>query len=158
MGRRGPAPTPTKLKLLRGETRPSRINRAEPQPVERLPSAPADLDGRAADVWNRVIGELGHTGVIRNADSDALRCYVEAVARYEEASGLLGRTGPLIKGRDGNLVRNPLHQIVRDNANLVRIYARELGLTPAARVGLSAPAEKQQTSALARLRAKRAAG
>ena len=26
MGRRGPAPTPTKVKLPRGETRPSRLN------------------------------------------------------------------------------------------------------------------------------------
>ena len=38
--------------------------------------------------------------------------------------------------RGGELVKNPLHQIVRDNALLVRALARELGLTPAARVGL----------------------
>ena len=29
MGRRGPAPTPTKIKILRGETRPSRVNYRE---------------------------------------------------------------------------------------------------------------------------------
>jgi hypothetical protein len=30
MGRRGPAPTPTGMKLRQGETRPSRVNRMEP--------------------------------------------------------------------------------------------------------------------------------
>ena len=35
MGRRGPAPTPTKVKRLRGETRPSRLNLHEPSPVAR---------------------------------------------------------------------------------------------------------------------------
>ena len=53
MGRRGPAPTPTKLKLLRGETRPSRINRAEPKPggVPRMPERhePGLEDGLAPD-------------------------------------------------------------------------------------------------------------
>jgi phage terminase small subunit len=34
-------------------------------------------------------------------------------------------------------VKNPLHQIVRDNAILLRAFARELGLTPSARTGLT---------------------
>jgi phage terminase small subunit len=41
-----------------------------------------------------------------------------------------------VKGRDGNLVRNPLHQIVRDNAMLIRSFGRELGFLPSAREGL----------------------
>jgi phage terminase small subunit len=39
--------------------------------------------------------------------------------------------------RSGELVKNPLHQIVRDNAILQRAFARELGLTPSARTGLA---------------------
>ncbi len=34
------------------------------------------------------------------------------------------------------MVRNPLHQIVRDHRDAVRLFARELGLSPAARAGL----------------------
>jgi P27 family predicted phage terminase small subunit len=97
---------------------------------------PPDLDHRSRAVWGRVLRDFGKTGVIRSLDEDALRCYCEAVSRYETAAALLLSSGPLIRGRGGELVRNPLHQIVRDNANLIRIYARELGLTPAARVGL----------------------
>ena len=34
-------------------------------------------------------------------------------------------------------MKNPLHQIVRDDAELMRSLARELGLTPSARTGLT---------------------
>ena len=139
MGRRGPAPTPTALKVLRGETRPSRLNRDEPMPAETLPLVPDDLSPAARPVWRRVLREFGQTGVIRGADGDVLRIYCETVARYERASQLLDQSGPLVRGaRSGELVKNPLHQIVRDNAVLIRALAGELGLTPAARVGLHA--------------------
>lgn len=158
MGRRGPAPMPTKLKLLHGERRPSRLNRTEPQPAPLMPEAPEDIDARARAIWDRVMVDFGAAEVIRRADQDALRCYCEAVSRYEEAARLLKRSGPLVRGtRRSELVRNPLHQIVRDNANLVRIYARELGLTPAARVGLHTDESQKPTSSLERLRERRVA-
>ncbi len=139
MGRRGPAPAPTKVKMLRGETRPSRINRDEPRPVGELVPIPTDIASEAQAVWRRVLKAFGHTGVIRGADGDVMRIYCETVARYERASRLLDQTGPLVRGaRSGELVKNPLHQIVRDNAVLIRSLAGELGLTPAARVGLHA--------------------
>ena len=33
-------------------------------------------------------------------------------------------------------MKNPLHQVARDNADEIRQFARELGLSPSARVGL----------------------
>ena len=135
MGRRGPAPTPTKVKRLRGETRPSRLNNAEPIPSADLPKMPPDMDADAKAVWRRVIRDMRHTGVIRSADADVLRCYCEAVSRYAQAARLYAQSGPITR-RDGNLVKNPLHQVARDNADEVRQFARELGLSPSARVGL----------------------
>ena len=137
----GRPPTPTRLKVLRGETRPSRLNRAEPAPRAGLPLAPDDLGPAAAEVWRHVLAEMGATGVITGADADVLRLYCEAVARYRQAAALLDQTGPLLQARGhgaraGELVKNPLSQIVRDNAVLVRAFARELGLTPAARASL----------------------
>lgn len=155
MGRRGPAKTPTTLRVLRGETRPSQINRDEPEPTDADPEVPDDLDPRALAVWNRVVNDFGHTGVIRRLDSDALRCYCEAVSRYEEAARLLRQSGPIIKGaRHGDVVRNPLHQIVRDNADLMRMYARELGLTPSARAGLNIAPKAAPESAIDKYLAK----
>ena len=161
MTRRGPAPTPTALKILRGETRPSRVNRDEPRPVGELVPIPEDISPEAQAVWRRVVREFGHTGVIRGADGDVMRIYCETVARYEKASRLLDASGPLIKGaRGGELVKNPLHQIVRDNAVLIRSLASELGLTPAARVGLHDANGRATTASttLQRLQASRRTG
>ncbi len=143
MGRRGPAPTPTKVKRLRGETRPSRLNLREPMPSADIPKMPGDMDADAKVVWRRVIRDMRHTGVIRAADADVLRCYCEAVSRYAAAARVCGQTGPLVRGRHGaELVKNPLHQVTRDNADEVRQFARELGLSPSARVGLRIERER----------------
>ena len=136
MGRRGPTPTPTKVKMLRGETRPSRLNLREPMPAPDVPKMPADMGAEAKVVWRRVLRDMRHTGVIRAADADVLRCYCESVARYQYAGRLLVQSGPLVRGQKGELVKNPLHQVVRDNADEIRQFARELGLSPSARVGL----------------------
>ena len=67
------------------------------------------------------------SAVILGADADVLRCYCEAVSRYAQAAELYAASSPLMR-RDGELVKNPLHQVVRDNADAVRQFARELGL------------------------------
>ena len=151
MGARGPAPIPNRLRLLRGETRPSRVNYNEPIPVALNLQVPSDLSSEAREVWVAVVQAVHHTGVLTSADVDTLRLYCEAVARYRSAEDMLVKTGPLIKGRNGEFVKNPLHQIVRDNALLMRSLARELGLTPAARSGLRGDLDAQANSAGAKL-------
>ena len=151
---------PTKLRILRGETRPSQVNRHEPAPLPGGPVAPADLSPEASSVWARVLGEVGQTGVIRGADADIFALYCDAVVRYRQAEGLLRQTGPLLIDRHhgGAAVKSPLHQIVRDNAVLVRVLAGELGLSPAARVGLRDASEGAPVaSTLEALRARHAA-
>lgn len=151
MGTRGPQPKPTRLRLLAGETRPSVINYAEPIPGGGPLTAPEDLRSEARIVWDRVVDSLGQTGVLTAADRDILRLYCEAYVRYVEAESMLAKTGPLLKGRGGEYVKSPLHQIVRDNADSVKKYARELGLTPAARVGLKGEIDATANSATAKL-------
>ncbi|HVM29519.1 MAG TPA: phage terminase small subunit P27 family [Candidatus Limnocylindrales bacterium] len=141
MGRRGPTPTPTRVKRQRGETRPSRLNRHEPIPPADLPKMPADMDPDAKVVWRRVVRDMRHTGVIRAADADVLRCYCEAVSRYAQAVKLYAGSGPILRDR-GHLVKSPLHQLVRDNADLIQRLARELGLSPSARAGLRIEPER----------------
>jgi phage terminase small subunit len=57
------------------------------------------------------------------------------------AARLYAQSGPIVK-RDGNLVKSPLHQVARDNADEIRLFARELGLSPSARVGLRIEPER----------------
>lgn len=135
MGRRGPAPAPNAVKVRNGETRPSRVNRMEPLPRLGVPQMPRGMDEGAQKVWRRVLREMRGSAVILRADADVLRCYCEAVSRYQQAAELYARSSPLVT-RDRELVKNPLHQVVRDNADAVRLFARELGLSPSARAGL----------------------
>lgn len=148
-----PARKPTRLKILNGSAAhdPGRINRREPQPHGRPPRMPTDLGPAAREVWRHVIRTMGPTGVITGADADVLRAYCEAVARYRQAAALLERSGPLVVAggtgaRRGELVKNPLAQIVRDNALLLRMFARELGLTPAARPSLTSNVPPERDS------------
>lgn len=151
MGTRGPQPKPTRLKILAGETRPSVINYAEPIPAGGALTPPPDLRPEVRVIWDRVVDALGHTGVLTMADRDLIRLYCEAFARYTEAEAMLAKTGPLVRGREGTFVKNPLHQIVRENGDAVKKYARELGLTPAARVGLKGEIGDQANAATAKL-------
>jgi P27 family predicted phage terminase small subunit len=136
VGERGPSRKPTELKLLRGETRKERLNPNRPRPAGTGPTMPADMDRRAKAVWQRQVTALRLTGVLTVVDTDNLRAYCEAVARYEAAARLLQDSGPLVKGERGQLVKNPLHQIVRDNAMLIRLIGRDLGFAPGAREGI----------------------
>jgi P27 family predicted phage terminase small subunit len=123
------------VKVRQGETRPSRVNRQEPLPRLAAPVIPRGMDEAAQKVWRRVVREMRGSDVILAADADVLRCYCEAVARYVAAAELYAQSSPLLKDR-GHLAKNPLHQVVRENADQVRLFARELGLSPSARAGL----------------------
>ncbi len=140
MGKRGPAKMPTKLKLLHGEKRAERLNRDAPQPGGK-PVMPPGMSPASQKVWRRLLKAMT-PGIITAVDADGLRVYCDAVIRYADAAEMLESSGALIKGRDGNLVRNPLHQIARDNAMLIRLFGRDLGFLPSARESLHVKAEE----------------
>ncbi|MBF6604225.1 MAG: P27 family phage terminase small subunit [Chloroflexi bacterium] len=132
MGARGPAPKPLALKMLNGSAahHPERTNPNPAQPAPHPPELPADLSPAARAVWERTLREQA-PGIILAAHTDILEVYVEAVVRHKAAVTLLSGSGLLIRGSRGQeLVRNPLLAIVHAEADTIRLYARELGLTP----------------------------
>jgi P27 family predicted phage terminase small subunit len=96
---------------------------------------PKDLDPVARAAWRHAVREMGTSGIITAADGHILRLYCEAWSRYRTAAELYAKSAPLLNDR-GHLTKNPLHQVVRDHADHVRLLARELGLSPAARASL----------------------
>ena len=134
MGRRGPAPEPTALKLIKG-TKPYRINANEPLPLERAIDRPDWLSDRAAEEWDRVVPHLVAMRVITDADLSGFAIYCEAVARWRRLAELVAASPPVVN-RDGAVVKNPVYAQVRDAAAEVRLWAREFGLTPSARAGI----------------------
>lgn len=135
MGRRGPTPEPTVAKLARGETRPSRVNRMEPLPRHAAPRMPKGMSKRAQEVWRLTMRDAP-PNLIMAADAPVLRIFCDAFAFYEQGADIVGRTGLVVRGRNGELVKNPALPSMRANADAVRLLARELGLSPAARAGL----------------------
>lgn len=132
MGKRGPRPKPTNLRLLHGD-RSDRINHDEPMPEQGPPECPPDASAEVREVWDYALDQLIVMGVATKADRDALRCFCEAVVTHRKASVLLANSPLLIKGHRNVLTRNPLLVVQRDAAAVIRAYAHEFGFTPSAR-------------------------
>src|SRR5262245_53672168 len=134
MGRRGPAPETTRLKLIKG-TKPYRINTNEPQPLALAINRPEWLSPLAGEEWDHVAPHLVAMGTITDADLAGFAIYCEAVARWRRLAELVAQSPPVVN-RDGAVVKNPVYAQVRDAAAEVRLWAREFGLTPSARAGI----------------------
>jgi P27 family predicted phage terminase small subunit len=132
MGKRGPAPTPTNLRLLHG-ARERDTNRNEPVARTGAITAPEGMSPEVKRIFYWAVRELEHMGIASPADRDSVACYAEAVEKHRQASALLARTPVLVKGIHGNLVRNPALIVQRDAAQQIRQFAQEFGLTPSAR-------------------------
>jgi P27 family predicted phage terminase small subunit len=143
----GPPPTPSYLKLLRGNPGKRRIP-AEPQPeIEAAcPEPPTFLPDFAKEEWQRVAPGLHATRLLSTLDIMPLSAYCVAYAQWRTAVELLARmakdqaitAGLLIRTKDGNLRRNPVIKIANDAAlNMLR-FASEFGLSPVARARLGA--------------------
>jgi P27 family predicted phage terminase small subunit len=132
MGRRGPAPQPTALRVLKGD-KPYRINDAEPRPRDEPPRMPAWLSTRARAEWERIAPDLVVMRTAKAVDATALAAYCESVALMTTLAEVVAKSGPLLIGRDGMAHKNPaVAQLLAASAT-VRAWSREFGLTPAAR-------------------------
>jgi P27 family predicted phage terminase small subunit len=138
MGRRGPAPKPTSLRLLHGD-RSSRINHAEPQPLDVPIVRPDWLSPVAAAEWDRLAPHLASMGTVKATDEPLLAAYCESYARWRRLADLAAHSNPILnRGSDVEpiWVKNPIFAQVRDATAELRVLAREFGLTPSARAGL----------------------
>ena len=132
MGKRGPAPKPTALRLLHGAHQ-ERVNLDEPVPDRSLPLCPDDVSDEVRAIWDYTVAQIDVMGMASKADRDSLRCYCEAVVAHRKASALLAKSGVMIKQTEYTVMRNPAFLIQRDAAVTVCRFAQQFGLTPAAR-------------------------
>jgi P27 family predicted phage terminase small subunit len=127
MGERGPLPVP------HARRRNPRRTTGKFVTIER-PAMPRSLPEEAKAEWHRVVPVLEEIGLLATIDRAVLIRYCTAWADWCELARLLERSGKLIKGQKGNLVRNPLWLMKRDAEQAIAELARQLGLTPAARL------------------------
>jgi P27 family predicted phage terminase small subunit len=132
LGKSGPKPKPTSLRLLHGD-RPSRINDREPVPATREVQPPESLSAAARDVWEQLAPDLEAKGCLTHWDVFFLEVFCDAVVQYRQASKLVTQAGVLIRGRKDALVKNPAMQLARDSARTMVLTGARFGLSPSDR-------------------------
>ena len=144
---RGRKPTPTALRLLRGNPRKHPVNRREPTPAPLPddPAPPAWLDESAQAEWRRLAPMLTRLGVLTETDADALAAYCEAWVTWKHATQRMRQFGMVVKAaKDGELpVISPYVKIAHHAMAQMRAFLVEFGMTPSsrARIRTAAPAE-----------------
>lgn len=132
MGRRGPKPKPTALKVLNG-TRKDRINAAEPKPPPGLPEPPVHLDEVALAEWARMVELLSEMGTITTADGAALALYCTHFSTWVKANHELRTVGATISTDKGGAKTSPYVAIANASARAMERLLAEFGCTPSSR-------------------------
>lgn len=144
---RGPRPTPTALRMIQGSVRGDRANAAEPlPPVTDLPRPPVWLHAYAVECWNDLAPDLYSMGVLTDVDARMFTALCMAWARWqiaEEDLAKMAENDPvthalLLKTKEGNAVQNPLVGVANVARRDFARMASEFGLSPAARVQITA--------------------
>lgn len=146
MGKRGPKPKPTALKLIAGNPgkRPLPTNEPKPKQSNRVPSPPTELGKKAAAEWRRVAKELHDLGVLTRIDTKALANYCQAYDDMLTARGLLQNWNMLNpdqinvqRSLTGVVKTHPYVQQIREARLDMMRFAAEFGLTPSSRSRVS---------------------
>ena len=146
MGRRGPPPKPTHLKVIAGNPGKRPLNVREPRSPKGRPRCPEWLGIEARKVWKRLVATLDGMGLLTAADADAIAAYAQTYVRWRKAEEFLERHGEVYPLRDEKgqircMQQFPQVAIARGLLQVLRAYQQEFGLTPAARSRITLPAE-----------------
>lgn len=141
MGKRGPAPEPTALKVVKGTKSAEAVD--EPVPAAGEVTPPEDLSSDALAVWESLAPDLIAKGVLTPWDVHAFALYCDAVARTDEARRHLDEEGTVVEqpvfDRNGRqqegrrTVRSLWTQVLSDNRAAVIALGTRFGLTPSER-------------------------
>ena len=126
MGRRGPAPTPRKIKLLKGTFRRDRAPTKIPEPPKGA-KAPSWLNTAAKVEWTRMAPWLEDQGLLTKADVAAFATYCDLYATVQEYRRLCRKVGASVSIREG--YRNVLMKAI----TAMKQYLALFGLSPADR-------------------------
>lgn len=163
MGRRGPKPIPTQLKILRGNPGKQILNANEPQPPTDGIAMPAHLGPVASARWAELLPMLQATRVMTRADVEALARYCDTYEWWLAVRAKLkaeGDTYPILNdgGEIKYIAQRPEVAIAHKLAQQLRQLEADFGLSPAARVSLKVEPDAKPQSTLEKFRALKAAG
>jgi P27 family predicted phage terminase small subunit len=100
-----------------------------------VPDAPEWLDAEALAEWDRIVPDLDRLGVLAKVDRAALATYCAAWSKFVAAERLLQDDDLVAERRAGNgPAKHPGWQVWREAATTVAALAKELFITPNARL------------------------
>lgn len=148
MGKRGPRPTPTKLKLLRGNPGCRPLNKNEPEPPTDGIVMPGHLGEVAAAKWREILSLLQAVKVMTRADVEALARYCDTYEWWLATRKVLreqGDTYPILNdgGQVKYVAQRPEVSIAHKLAQQMRQLEQDFGLNPSARTSLNVQAEEK---------------
>lgn len=155
---KGRKPTPTHLKLVKGNPGRRPLNPLEPTPPRARPSAPEHISDKARETWGYVTAILDRMGILTEAYAIGVEMLCEAYAdklaaraalalpviasRKDRVSGeeitwTIAEAGSrtyLGFGKDGVMIRQrPEVAMVADADRRIRGWLAEFGMTASAR-------------------------
>ena len=138
MGRRGPPPKPTRIRLLQGNPGKRPINKREPKPPDGSPRCPAWLSPEAKRAWARMVPKLQRMRILTSVDGEALASFCQTYARWKAAEQFLIKHGDVYPLRDERGCVKSMAQfsqvsIARHLLAQLKTFYQEFGMTPASR-------------------------
>lgn len=140
----GPPPTPTALKLLRGNPGKRRLSEDEPETKVEIPTCPGHLSSISKKEWRRVTKELQVLGLVSKVDRAALGGYCDAYGRWAEAAKQLQEFGLIFRSPNGYPMPSPYLAILTTALDQMRAFLTEFGMTPASRTRVRTTNPKQR--------------
>lgn len=138
MGKRGPKPKPTALRIMEGNPGHLPINASEPKPAAGVATCPGWLGEIGRAKWQELVPHLGAVGLFTILDSDTLSLYCEAWDEFFAAREWIEKSGLVAMSEKGGEYQHPAVGIKNKAIARIRQFANDFGMTPAARVGLHA--------------------
>lgn len=146
MGRRGPPPTPTALKILRGNPGRRPLNPNEPQPERASPTCPEWMPPAGRTEWERIVPELDRLNMLTLLDIGMLEGLCNAYARAIRADKEVEERGITFTTDKGFVVKNPAVGVGDAAWDRYKKFCAEFGLTPASRSRIQVKPPEKPTS------------
>ncbi|WP_349862653.1 phage terminase small subunit P27 family [Leifsonia sp. WHRI 6310E] len=148
MGSRGPVSEkklPPKLRLVSDKTPDTTSANAQVRPT--APERPEDLPENLHDMWDLMVRELDHAGLIAVIDGPALELALRHYAAATQASDYLRAEGVVTyDDKNERMMKNPASQVFRDHSTAYLEFAKQLGLSFTARARTVATKEADDAS------------
>ena len=133
---RGKTPTPTTLKILRGNPGRRRLNSEEPWSplLKRMPPAPGFLDDEGKRVWSAEGRRFIKAGLLTALDLTMFGTWCIWYSKRDIASRAVNQSGLVVKaGGVGNPYINPYMSVISMCSKAMHQIEIEFGLSPASR-------------------------